>query len=443
MQFERLVIEAGPNTFTVDFHERLTVIAGLGRLEREGLVNELIGALSSSRSGDHLEMVSDAGNRFAIFRPEGARHRVVDIDSAQDVTARFRSSSGGIDLLGRAGLDVAAAKKRMRITASDLTTASETDRYISTLARVDQGRLWELVDKVLDRERRLNEVAEEAGSAPEDAEVMAKIEQRHREFEEAQARHEQVRSITLYGSFLSIVAAIPAAMFTNAFVVIPFIAAAVAAAIVSVIFYRQLEQARDAEQEALSEAGAQSYLTFHLQRVNGLLSSDHSRRQLMKASEEHRAALAEWRLIAGEATVEFAIAHRSEIRRAARAGSADLRVGVVAPSTPSPGTAANDLAETMITRLSNAKRLGPGGESFPVILDDPLTEIDVSDKPALLELVARSSRQQQIIFLTNDDTVTSWARVEAIGGELSIIEPTADRGGPTSHPRRSRRHVAA
>jgi hypothetical protein len=163
----------------------------------------------------------------------------------------------------------------------------------------------------------------------------------------------------------------------------------------------------------------------------------------MKASEEHRAALAEWRLIAGEATVEFAIDHRSEIRRAARAANADLRVGVVAPSTPSPGTAANDLAETMITRLGNAKRLGPGGESFPVILDDPLTEIDVSDKPALLELVARSSRQQQIIFLTNDDTVTSWARVEAIGGELSIIEPTADGGGPTSHPRRSRRHVAA
>ena len=71
VQFERLVIEAGSNTFTVDFHERLTVVAGMGRLEREGLINELVGALSSKRSGVHLEMISDAGNRFAIFRAPG------------------------------------------------------------------------------------------------------------------------------------------------------------------------------------------------------------------------------------------------------------------------------------------------------------------------------------------------------------------------------------
>lgn len=442
MRFERLVIEAGTNTFTLDFHERLTVVAGLGRLEREGLVNELIGALSASRSGVHLEMVSDAGSRFAIFRPEGARHRVVDIDSAHDVTGRFRSPDGSIDLLARAGMDTAEAKRRMRMTPADLTTNSGSDQLIAALAHVDQGRLWELADKVRDRERRLNEAAEEAGSAPEDAEVMATIEQRHEEFEAAQARHERVRSITLYGSFLSIVAAIPAAMFTNAFVVIPFIAAAVVAAIVSVIFYRQLDRARDAEREALDAAGAPSYLTFHLQRVNGLLSSDYARQQLMKASEDHRAATVQWELIAGEATVEFAFDHRAQIKTAAR--DTDDRLGVVVPEAPTTLVAStDDLAETVLTQLGRARRLGPGGESFPVILDDPLVNIDEAQKADLLALAAKASRHQQIIYLTDDDTVASWGRAEAVTGDLAVIEPAGDEGDSKPHPRRSRRHVAA
>jgi len=38
VRFERLVIEAGSNTVTLDLHPRLTVIAGAGRLEREALI---------------------------------------------------------------------------------------------------------------------------------------------------------------------------------------------------------------------------------------------------------------------------------------------------------------------------------------------------------------------------------------------------------------------
>ena len=80
MHFERLVIEAGDDTFSLDLHRRMTVIAGVGRLEREGLITELIGALGRGRSGVHLEIASDAGARYAIFRPaggppSGGRHR--------------------------------------------------------------------------------------------------------------------------------------------------------------------------------------------------------------------------------------------------------------------------------------------------------------------------------------------------------------------------------
>jgi hypothetical protein len=443
VQFERLVIEAGANTFTVDFHERLTVVAGMGRLEREGLINELVGALSSKRSGVHLEMVSDAGNRFAIFRPAGARHRVVDIDNARDVTEGFRAPDGTIDLLSRAGLDIAEAKRAMRIGPEGLTSSSETDRLIRSLGHVDQGRLWELADKVKDRERDLDEEATAVGGSSEDAEIIARIEQKHREFEVAQRKHERARAITLYGSVASVILAIPVAMLTVPIAFLPFVIFAMVAGFVSLSYYRTLERARHAEQEALGEVGAQSYLTFHLQRVNSLLSDDGGRQQLMQAAEEHRAALAQWKLIAGEATVDWALEHRQQIREAAR--MARTRLGVVAPSTPHSRVGLDDIAEGLNDKLRQVAKLGPGGESFPVILDDPFLDVPPDCKDDALELVARSSKGQQIIYLTADPAVAAWARVEAMTGELSVIEPSRpdEEVVAARHPRRVPRHAVA
>ena len=94
VQFERLVIESGDNSIGFDLHPRLTVIAGLSQMERDGLVNEFVGALGNSRSGVHLELVAGNGNRFAIFRPNGAPHRVIDVDRKVDVTAQFTDAAG-------------------------------------------------------------------------------------------------------------------------------------------------------------------------------------------------------------------------------------------------------------------------------------------------------------------------------------------------------------
>lgn len=54
MRYQRLILEAGPNAVTVRFHPRLTVVAGVGRLERESLVGELLGSLGGGRGGAHL-----------------------------------------------------------------------------------------------------------------------------------------------------------------------------------------------------------------------------------------------------------------------------------------------------------------------------------------------------------------------------------------------------
>src|SRR5688572_15256339 len=78
MRVERLVVEAGDNTFTLDLHPRLTVVAGMGRIERESLVGELLGALSGHRTGLHLEVEERSGRHLAVFRPTVGRQRIVD-----------------------------------------------------------------------------------------------------------------------------------------------------------------------------------------------------------------------------------------------------------------------------------------------------------------------------------------------------------------------------
>lgn len=437
------MIDAGADRYTLDFHDRLTVIAGVGRLEREGLVNELVGALGNSRSGVHLEMASDAGNRFAVFRPEGARHRVIAVETAEDVSVGFTGPDGSIDLLARAGLDIRSAKRKMRIQSADLPTTSQEERYLQALAQIEQGRLWDLADRVTDRERRLDAEAEATGTAPEDASIMSKIEELHRVAEDADEQHERVRSWTLWISFASAMVAFPVAMATGPIPAAPFILVALATGGISLWYYLRLLQARKAEQDALVEVGANSYLNFHLQRVNRLLSSDQGRARLMSAAEAHRAALAQWRLLAGDIPVGWALDHREEIRAAAREHQQTRNVGRVAAATPEvTAEVVRDLSHALLGRLGELRSMGPGGESFPVILDEPFDEVPAEAKPDLLTAVARASRDQQIILLTEDPEIAAWARVEAMTGELSIVEPASAEEVSTRRPPR-RPHVAA
>src|SRR3954470_9269908 len=99
MRVERLVIEAGENSFTLDLHPRLTVVAGMGRIERDSLIGEVIGALGGSRPGVHVELEERRGRHLAVFRPSKGRARVVDVDRATDVTAEFTAADGTCDLL--------------------------------------------------------------------------------------------------------------------------------------------------------------------------------------------------------------------------------------------------------------------------------------------------------------------------------------------------------
>ena len=423
MQFERLVIESGASSVSFDLHPRLTVIAGMSQMERDGLINEFVGALGNSRSGIHLELVAGNGNRFAVFRPSGAPHRVIDVDHRTDVTQQFSDATGSIDLLSRAGLDVRTARKVMRFGSQDLAETTERGAYIQQLARIEQNELWSAAEALVIADRRMEEEADAVGSSVEDAEVIERIEQRHEQFERTQVDNEKVRRMTFLAAGFAALLAVPAAALIGTFAVIPLGLVALAAVAVSIVYWQRMEKARSAEEAALADAGAQSYLGFHLQRVNSLLGSDQGRQRLIRAAEEHRQAAQRWHALAGEVDVNWAVANRAEITGAAR-----LRADVqpfLTPEDPSSGDRTAAAAHAVLGRLEQLRSLGPGWESFPALLDEPFQGLDAGTLPAMLELLVRSSEHQQIILLSESATVSEWARVEAMTGAIGVIEPSA------------------
>ena len=423
MQFERLVIESGNNSISFELHPRLTVITGLSQMERDGLVNEFVGALGSARSGVHLELLAANGNRFAIFRPNNSPHRVIDIDARLDVTAQFTDDSGVINLLSRAALNHHQARRAMRFNAQDLAESAARDELIQQLSRVDQKQLWVTAQALRTAQHRLEEEADAVGSSVEDAAVIERIETKHEDFERSQDQSEAVRRATFMVAGFAALLSVPLAGVAGTIGVMSLGAVACVAVLVSLVYWRRMESARKREAAALAEAGAHSYLGFHLQRVNSLLSSDTGRRRLIAAAEEHRDAAQRWAALAGSVDVEWADSNHQEITAAAK-----LRHEVQPAAGEADHHALDDTAATanaVVTHLGNLRNLAASGESFPALFDEPFANIESGVLPALLEVMVRGSEHQQIILLTESPGVTAWAQLEEMTGALRIIEPTA------------------
>jgi hypothetical protein len=446
VRFERLVIEAGSNTSTLDLHPRLTVIAGVGRAERDALVAELLGAIASNRTGVHVEAVEDTGRRLAVFRPAGSKARVVDVDRAQDVTAQFLDGQGRINLLAGAGLDAVALRRKLRFGAADLQAASQGASLIRALADADQPALWAAAEQLLATEQALQTESDDLGTAPEDAELVDRVEARHHTLEAAVARDERLRRVTLVATAVSAVGALVASVVFGQGPAMALAFLACVAMVVAVYCRNRADAARKAEDEALAEAGANSYLGFHIQRVNGMLSSEQARKRLMVVADAHRKAEAAWKALAGDIPVSWAVDHHEEIVAAARVRIDISTHATMAPEQDGEPRSAveddtTDLARVLVGRLAELRRLGGGDESCPLLLDDPFADLGRGAKPALLELISHASGSPQLVYLTDDEDVASWARLEALTGALSIIEPAVEPAAADRERRRLTRSV--
>jgi hypothetical protein len=423
VRINRMVIEAGSHTIALDLHPRLTVITGIGDLERDSLAGELIGALGPSRPGVHLEVTTDDDRHLAAFRPTRGRPRLVDVDRAVDVTP----TDAHIDLYAQHGIDLALARRTLKVTEGDLATQARADAVVQRLADLDQTALWAAAARVRVTDETLQAESTAAGTAPEDADIVDRIEQRHVQLESAVARMERARKVALYAGIGGL-AATCAAMALLPVAALP--AAAVTVAVVGAMFLlrARVERARRSEEAALEAAGAQSYLAFQVRRVDELVQEDKARQRLLAAAADHRKAASRWIELAGDVSVDWALEHHAEIAVAARLRADVRNLGVMSSTDPEQQDAVSDLAHALVGRLNRARTLGSLGETFPLVIDEPFGGLDPALKAPLLEVLAQSAGRPQVILLTADEEIASWARLEALTGELAVLEPTPDAG---------------
>ncbi len=164
-------------------------------------------------------------------------------------------------------------------------------------------------------------------------------------------------------------------------------------------------------------------MAFQLARVERVLGTEDRRRQLTDAAAAHRAALAEWGLLAGTIGVDWAIAHRDDVRDAAmRLRERDGQRNKVAALQPPVEESAVEPLARLRDNLG-VRSIGRSvEESLPLVCDDPLVDLPASAKAPLLEELSAASTFRQVIFLTGDDEVAAWARVEALTGEIGLVE---------------------
>jgi Holliday junction resolvase-like predicted endonuclease len=418
MRFERLTLTSGTTSVSMPFHPRLTVIAGVGQLERDSISSELLGALSGAKRRSRLELVDDRGRRLVIERhdTDPGLDKVFDAATGVDVTKELRTSGGEVDILATNGLTLAEVKQRARITAADLNPGA--DAGLSRLARHDQAVLWAAAERVLQTEAVAKAEAATLSGRNDDVASIERIEQRHGACESAENRLSHLGRL---GFRLALPAAAAAAItYVAADKRIAYALGGVIAAVLVLLGLLLVHVAllRRREHKALATVGADSYIVFHIRRMDELLAGQMNRQKLAEVAHARTAALAEWKHLAGGATVEWALANKDRVLTLQR------RNATLAADVTGGGAEAAEMAQGVIARLADLRHACASGDSIPLLLDDPFTGSGTAAKQWLLELVGRSAGSPQCVLLTEDPEVASWARMEAIGGQLAVIEAT-------------------
>jgi hypothetical protein len=422
MRYTRLAIEAQGRTLKLGFHPRFTVITGVGSATRESMVQELIAGLGTNRSGTHLEIQTDANESIAVFRPPEAPHRVIDTSSGQDVSPRFRSSTGTIDVLGAFGLDTATARRWMRIGPNDLVATSSGHQLIARLGRINQSQLWSAAQRV--QIAKENVEAQGPEGVVEDADLTERIDRSYQSHDDALEQADKTRVLAIgVGTFGLAGSAIVASTSVVASILLLVVAAI--ATLTAFIFRKRVTYYEKRLAEALGEAGSDSYLGYQLSRIDNYVVDEHHRRHRAAAQDDLDATLRTWRTVAGDVTVDWALEHRPAIEASAklhddRGSTPDTGEELVATHAADETP---ELIESLLARLGRARQLGSNGEAFPLLLDEPFGTLDPMVRPALLEVLVAQAGTPQIILLTNEEDVVAWARLEAITGALSLVGP--------------------
>jgi hypothetical protein len=335
---------------------------------------------------------------------------MVDLDTGIEVTNEFVTAGGEVNLLDRAGMSYIQALDRLRMTKADLAHLPPDDDRIRSLGQIDPQQLWSAAEAV----------ARHAARGPEDRRTMQdnplfdQVEDAHHALDSVTGRDDQIRRVAYRAAAVAAVAAVPMAA-ASAGLAIPLLGM-VAAAMGILQWSRQSVEAASAlEQQALEAAGKDSYLSLHLDRVDEFLNQRSERDDAVHARTT-------WQELAGSIDVFWALEHRAEIAEAAQLEHELGKLEALPGGDALRSALGASVAHRLVQQLGQARRAGKAGESYPLVLDEPFGAIDRQVKPALMQLLLRAGGLPQVILLTEDTDIVSWARVETMTGEMTLIE---------------------
>ena len=295
---------------------------------------------------------------------------------------------------------------------------------LSRLARCDQPELWRSAERLQTTDEFLRGESVAIGGSGADADIIERVEARHARFEAAQAHLEKARHFGVFTAAACALGGVPTYLM-NRTAALGFFGMAAITLVLGIVMRHRKTSAERLERAALASAGAESYIGFHIQRMNELLDQQANRKRLAEAAAAHRAAQEEWSGFAGEATVDWALANRERIlaahRRLDASTTADIDLVAMGLQVVEPA----EMAQALVARLADLRHAGRGGEAIPLVLDDPLAGLDPIVTLWMLELIGRSAGSPQCLYFTEDPEVAAWARLEAMAGHLAIIEPTS------------------
>ena len=253
----------------------------------------------------------------------GKRERL-DARTLAEAESMPEDAPAGLDKLV-AKLDQAESRRNgLAARLSSLATSrlpEPSHPSVVRLARADQETVWKLAQKTVDSgvhlERESINLGGLGAEGVSDA-VSDELEAAHEGFEAAERLlEERQRAGYLTTGGATGIAAIALILFPLAAPLA--IVGGVGAAAWSILGpRRRLAVARTREEEALSNAGVPTYLSFHMRRIEATIDPG-CRERLDLAALEHRVALGKWHELAGSISPAEALAIEDEVRQYTRA----------------------------------------------------------------------------------------------------------------------------
>lgn len=245
------------------------------------------------------DRLADAEVRF------GAGERL-PADDLGRATARPDVPPTGLDELVRAA--VRAEEHRLEIdhrlqvlAASKLPAPSEL--LVGELGLLDPSVLWRAADRLLAAGEEVHRLQLALGgvggdSAAEAPAVIAEMEAAHRSLEDAERAAESVRVSGVAGTGLGATIAALGAIGLPVLMPVGLLMAAVVGTVTLLLPRSRVAKAAAMERAAVEQAGAGTYLGFHLRRVDAAVDPT-TRRSVDVVAAEHQAAVDAWAELVG------------------------------------------------------------------------------------------------------------------------------------------------